>query len=256
MELENEHNYNPRKFRTPDGAPADIVIFTITSESQRRGTKSLPKRELKVLLIQRKVWPYEGMWAFPGGFSRDTESMAETARRELLEETGVEGLHMEYLNVYSSPGRDPRGWIISHAYVALVHEDYLSKRQAADDAANVGLFTVEEALHSMQLAFDHQQIMSEALDRVREQILRTDIAKEFLPESFTLAELYQVIKTVEPAFEESNFIRKMKSTKSRSGVLEEVRDSRGELLKSNQYSQRAAQLYRFTGETPKLSLYG
>lgn len=253
-----EHNkefYDARKYRTPDGAPADIVIFTITSEPQPRMTKALPKRELKVLLIKRKVWPYEGMWALPGGFSRDTESMEETARRELQEEAGVEDVHMEYLQVYSTPGRDPRGWILSHAYVALVQERCLQGRRAADDAAEVGLFPVDEVLSSMELAFDHKQIVTDALERIREQMQITTIAKEFLPEEFTLSELYQVIKTVVPDFQEANFIRKMKSTQSRSGLLEEALDAKGEPKKSNQYSQRAAQLYRFTGNTPKLSLY-
>ncbi|WP_426449473.1 NUDIX domain-containing protein [Paenibacillus sp. S-38] len=256
MAAENEKNYSAKNYRTPDGAPADIVIFTITSESQMTSTKSLPKRELRVLLIQRKVWPYEGHWALPGGFSRETESMYETARRELQEEAGVGNVHMEYLNVYSSPGRDPRGWILSHVFCALVREEQLAERRASDDAVDVGLFSVEEALTRMDLAFDHREMIVEALEHVRERMLLTPLAKEFLPPEFTLGELYQVIRTVVPAFEEANFIRKMKSTQSRSGILEEVRDHKGELKKSNAYSQRAAQLYRFTGNVPKLSLYG
>jgi 8-oxo-dGTP diphosphatase len=247
--------YNASRYRTPDGAPADIVIFTITSEPQPRATKALPRRELQVLLIKRKGWPFEGMWALPGGFSRETESMEETARRELQEEAGIQDVHMEYLQVYSAPGRDPRGWILSHVYVALVQERYLQSRRAADDAAEVGLFPVDEVLESMELAFDHKQMITDALERIQVQMQITTIAKEFLPMEFTLSELYQVIKTVVPDFQEANFIRKMKSTQSRSGLLEEVLDASGEPKKSNQYSQRAAQLYRFTGITPKLSLY-
>jgi len=243
------------KYRTPDGTPADIVIFTITSEERNKSTKSLPKRELNVLLIRRKVWPFEGKWALPGGFARETESMHDTAKRELKEETGVDGVHIEYFNVYDRPGRDPRGWILSHAFLALVHEKYLANRKAADDAGDVGLFPVDEALHAMDLAFDHRQIIADALERIREKMLVTTIAKEFLPEEFTLSELYQVIQTVVPDFEEANFIRKMKSTQIRSSFLEEVRDAQGNLKKSNRYSQRAAQLYRFTGEVPRLSLY-
>lgn len=255
MATDEGKNYSASNYRTPDGAPADIVIFTITSEARNTGTKALPKRELKVLLIQRKVWPFAGMWALPGGFSRDTESMHETARRELKEETGVEGVHIEHFNVYSAPGRDPRGWIISNAYMALVNERYLKDRRASDDAADVGLFSVEEALNELELAFDHKQIIQDALARIKEKMLVTPIAKEFLPEAFTLSELYQVIRTVVPEFEEANFIRKLKSTQSRSGLLTEATDSQGNPLKSNEYSQRAAQLYRFSGEVPTLSLY-
>ena len=256
MTDENASNYTSHKYRTPDGAPADIVIFTITTETINRATKSLPKRALKVLLIKRKLWPYERMWALPGGFSNDRESMYDTARRELEEETGVNAVHMEYFNVYSKPGRDPRGWIISHAFFALVHEDSLAERKASDDAVDVGLFTISELGDSgLELAFDHQEVILDALEQIRSKMLLTSIAKEFLPEEFTLSELYQVIQTVVPDFEEANFIRKMKSTQSRSGVLEQVMDAKGEPKKSNEFSQRAAQLYRFAGVMPKLSLY-
>ncbi|MVP01926.1 NUDIX domain-containing protein [Paenibacillus lutrae] len=246
--------YSAGKYRTPDGAPADIVIFTITSTARKTAKKSLPHRELQVLLIQRKSWPFAGQWALPGGFCKETETMHDCARRELREETGVADVHMEYFNVYSTPDRDPRGWIISHAFFALVHEQYLAGRQAADDAADVKLFTVEEAL-GMELAFDHKRILQDAADRIRQHMLTTTIAKEFLPAEFTMSELYQVIQTVVPEFEERNFIRKITSTQSRQGIIEEVLDHQGKQKLSNQYSQRAAQLYRFTDYSPQLSIY-
>lgn len=254
MDEENQSNYNAGRYRTPDGAPSDIVIFTITSEEKGNGKKALPARMLQVLLIQRKKWPYEGQWALPGGFCQEDESMYECARRELEEETGVTGFHMDYFNVYSKPKRDPRGWMISHAFFALVQEKHLMHRKAADDAADVRLFTVEEALQ-MELAFDHRDILLDALDTVRRKMLTTTIAREFLPDEFTLGELYQVIQTVVPDFEEPNFIRKMTSTQSRRGIIEEAKDGEGKPKLSNRYSQRAAQLYRFTGIEPLLSVY-
>lgn len=253
-EEENESNYTAKKYRTPDGAPSDIVIFTITTREKTSVKKALPVRELQVLLIQRKKWPFEGQWALPGGFCKETESMYGCAERELAEETGVSGVHMEYFNVYSEPGRDPRGWIISHAFFALVQEKWLAARRADDDAADVRLFPVEEAL-SMDLAFDHRKILADALEKVRERMLTTAIAKEFLPEEFTISELYQVIQTVVPDFEEVNFIRKITSTQSRKGIIEEARTETGEPKVSNRYSQRAAQLYRFTDFAPRLSIY-
>lgn len=247
--------YSPRHYRTPDGAPADIVMFTITSTARKTAMKSLPERQLEVLLIQRKSWPYAGQWALPGGFSKETETLLESAKRELEEETGVKDVHIEYFNAYSAPGRDPRGWIISHAFVALVHEQYLADRRAADDAADVRLFPVDEALR-MELAFDHRDIIADALEQIRRKMMTTTIAKEFLPEEFTIGELYQVIQAVVPAFAEPNFIRKITSTQSRKGIIEEVRDRGGQPKLSNRYSQRAAQLYRFTDYVPALSIYG
>ncbi|MBW7458020.1 NUDIX domain-containing protein [Paenibacillus sepulcri] len=252
---ENESNYEASRYRTPDGAPTDIVIFTIVSTERGTLKKSLPKRDLQVLLIQRKIWPYEGAWALPGGFTLDTETVYDCARRELKEETGVDDVHIEYFNVYSEPGRDPRGWIISHAFLALVNERVLQRRRASVDAADVQLFPVEEAL-KMDLAFDHRQILEDALGEIRQQMLTTTIARELLPEEFTISELYQVIQTVVPEFQEQNFIRKITSTQSRQGIIEEVRDGNGGLKQSNLYSQRAAQLYRFTDLEPRLSIYG
>ncbi|MFD0676022.1 MULTISPECIES: NUDIX hydrolase [unclassified Paenibacillus] len=252
--FENELNYSANKYRTPDGAPTDIVIFTILSKEKHAAKKSLPTRELYVMLIQRNIWPYEGKWALPGGFTRETETVYACAERELKEETSVDVVHLEYFNVYSDPGRDPRGWIISHAFLALVNEHVLVNRRAAVDASEVRLFTINEAL-SLDLAFDHRQILEDALQRIRQKMLSTTIAKEFLPEEFTIGELYQVIQTVVPEFEEKNFIRKITSTQSRKGIIEEVKDSNGSLKLSNRYSQRAAQLYRFTDLEPQLSIY-
>jgi ADP-ribose pyrophosphatase YjhB (NUDIX family) len=252
---ENADNYTVSQYRTPDGAPTDIVVFTITSIEKTGNKKSLPVRKLQVMLIQRKKWPFEGMWALPGGFTKETETVQECARRELLEETGVSNVHLEYFNIYSSPRRDPRGWMISHAFFALVQEEYLANRKTSDEASEVSLLPIEEAL-SKELAFDHRVILKDALDQIRRKMLTTTIAKEFLPEMFTISELYQVIRTVVPTFEERNFIRKITSTQSRKGILEEVRDQNGQLMMSNRYSQRPAQLYRFTDYAPELSIYG
>ncbi|NMO96248.1 NUDIX hydrolase [Paenibacillus lemnae] len=244
-----------KRYRTPDGVPADIVMFTLTKRERKTVTKTLPIRELKVMLIRRKSWPCAGMWALPGGFCQESESIYDAAKRELKEETGVDGGHLEYLGVYSDPGRDPRGWIISNAFYALVEEWMLEHRQAADDAEEVGLFTVQQALEELELAFDHRTIIMDAYRKIQQQMLQTTIAKQFLPDQFTLSELYQVIQTVVPEFNEPNFIRKITSTRSRKGILEEARDQSGKPLHSNQYSQRPAQLYRFTDQAPLLSIY-
>lgn len=252
---ENHMSYSAKKYRTPDGAPADIAIFTIISHPKNTANKSLPDRELCVMLIKRKAWPFKEMWALPGGFSKETESIYESARRELLEETGVDNIHIEYLDVYSTPGRDPRGWMISHAFYALVNEELLYNKKASTDAADVQIFSVRDVLEHMELAFDHKQIITDALQRLQRKMLETTIAKQFLPQEFTLGQLQQVIKTVVPDFHEDNFIRKLKGTQRRKGLLMEARDSHGNPKTSDEFSQRAAQLYRFTGYEPDLSIY-
>lgn len=260
---ENETNYDVSKYRTPDGVPADNIIFTITFEQDSPGT--VPKTELKVLMIQRKKWPYAGCWAIPGGFSNENETILQAAERELEEETGIKNLTIKHLDVYSKPNRDPRGWIISSAYYALVNEKYLEHRKAADDVADEKLFSIDEILSMSKgeqngdfeinvnkLAFDHLEIIKEAFAKVQLDMLQTDIAKNFLPEEFTISELFQVVSTVVPQLKSiypreqlGNFRRKVLTR----GLIKEVNKE------TNRNSRRPAKLYKFVKEVPILSHY-
>ena len=81
----------------------------------------LDEQDLKVLLIERDLEPFKGKWALPGGFVRMDEDLEQAARRELREETGLEGVFLEQLYTFGDPGRDPRGRVVSVAYYALVN---------------------------------------------------------------------------------------------------------------------------------------
>jgi 8-oxo-dGTP diphosphatase len=258
---ENSQNYTSSIYKTPDGVPADTVIFTITKEQQEVGVESLPEMKFKVLMIKRKKWPYKGCWALPGGFSNPDETLLNTAKRELKEETNIDGIHVEHIGIYSTPDRDPRGWIISSAYYALVNSDNLEPI-AGDDAGETKWFKVKDVLlmergnrnteddfiNENKLAFDHDEIIRDAVKKVREKMLTTDIAKEFLPKAFTVTELYTVIQAVVSSFEEPlpNFRRKI----LKRNIIQQV-----ESKSSNKYSRRPAQLYSFTGTVPELSIY-
>jgi len=115
----------------------------------------------KVLLVKRKNPPFEGNWAIPGGFVDPHEPLEDAARRELWEETGTEPAHLEQLHTFGAPGRDPRGWTISVAYLALLEEQAAQsvQPQAGDDAAEVGWF---DLLAPPPLAFDHADILAHA----------------------------------------------------------------------------------------------
>ncbi len=123
----------------------------------------------KLLLIRRGGHPYLGCWALPGGFADEGETIEDTAARELREETGLEGLALRLVGVYSAPGRDPRGWTVSAAYATRVEEPL--DAEAADDAAEAGWFDVvlsEAGAASValpggqRLAFDHAEIIADA----------------------------------------------------------------------------------------------
>ena len=100
----------------------------------------MPDDRLQVLLVQRGGHPYLGCWATPGGFVSPGETADQAAARELAEETGVDGLALEPVALFSTPGRDPRGWTISYAFVAM--DDKGVTVHAGDDAAKAQWFDV------------------------------------------------------------------------------------------------------------------
>lgn len=118
----------------------DMVIFTVTEE-EADSYRKLPEKELRVLLIRRAGHPYLGKWALPGGFVRSNETTEQAAVRELEEETGVKDVYLEQLYTFSDVGRDPRTWVISCSYMALINSDKLELK-AGDDAADAAWFKV------------------------------------------------------------------------------------------------------------------
>jgi len=128
---------------------ADCVILRRETETGR----------LHVLLIQRAKEPFAGRWALPGGFVNKDEPLIDAARRELREETGLRVTKLRQIGAFGDPGRDPRGWTVSVAYLAEV-SGTKHKAQAADDAQAVKWFPVDAL---PRLAFDHGKILKLAL---------------------------------------------------------------------------------------------
>jgi len=112
-----------------------------------------------VLLIERGHDPFKGKWALPGGFLEWNESCEDGAARELQEETSLEDVDLQLLGVFSKPGRDPRGSIISVSYIGFVDEDHALKAVGADDAATAQWFPVSQ---TPAVAFDHEDILKAA----------------------------------------------------------------------------------------------
>lgn len=116
---------------------------------------------LEVLLIQRKHDPFAGLWALPGGFVDEWELPEDAARREFAEETGVTWTGPLVLaGVFGKKGRDPRGWTVACAYIALLEGD-APALAPADDAADARWFPV---VALPDVAFDHHEIVAAALD--------------------------------------------------------------------------------------------
>ena len=214
------HHYDASKYERPS-VTVDVVMM------------SLRQKDLQVLLIKRRSWPYEGMWAIPGGFVNIDESLETAAKRELQEETGVQDVYLEQLYTFGDPGRDPRTRVITVVYFALLDSARLQVK-AADDAADVGWFSV----YSLpSLAFDHEKILYYTLERLRGKLDYTRIAFNLLPEQFTLRELQRVYEIIlnKKNLDKRNFRKKILST----GILEDTG------AKKMEGTHRPARLYRF-----------
>lgn len=229
---ENEEfvkTYDDSKYEKPS-VTADIVIFGMF-DSEKNNYRKLAQKELKVLLIQRGQEPFKGCYALPGGFVQPTETIIATAKRELQEETNLQCDFLEQFGTYSDPKRDPRRWVISNGFMALLDGSNVALK-AGDDASDAKWFDVSfeekedewylqlshdeekicarlkdtasrwdvkqkfETIESNDIAFDHQIIIADAIMQLRQWINDTHIAFRLLPEKFTFRELQQIYETV------------------------------------------------------------
>ncbi|HEY0696283.1 MAG TPA: NUDIX domain-containing protein [Micromonospora sp.] len=177
--------YDPRDY------PAVAVTVDVVALTIRDG-------ELHLLLVQRAEPPFAGFWALPGGFVRPDEDLTGAARREFAEETGLGGerlrrVHFEQLASYGAPERDPRMRIVSVAHLAFAPD--LPEPEAGSDADAAEWLPVS-ALPTRQLAFDHERIVADGLERARSKLEYTPLATRFVGDEFTIAELRAVYETV------------------------------------------------------------
>ncbi|MDX3005746.1 NUDIX domain-containing protein [Kribbella solani] len=189
------------------GLAADLVILTV-----RDG-------RLQVLLIRRGIEPYLGRWALPGGFVRPDEDLEATARRELAEETGLssERIHLEQVATYGAPDRDPRGRVVSVAYLALVPDP--PAPVAGSDASSAEWVDVADLLQDRAgtaddgLAFDHRRILGDGVERARAKLEYSPLATAFCPAEFTISELRGIYEAVwGTPLDPRNFHRKVTKT--------------------------------------------
>ena len=168
--------------------PSFTVDVALIRLRPARGQARSSSGRLEVLLIQRAQEPCAGAWALPGGFLDMDEELEDAARRELQEETGLEIGSLRALAVYGAVGRDPRGRCISQAYLALdLHAEY--EAHAGDDAAAA---CWKSLLRPPSLAFDHRQILRDAVDELRRLAASTTQLLPLLPARFTLRQLSEL----------------------------------------------------------------
>ena len=192
--------------------------------------------DMKVLLIQRKNEPFENCWALPGGFVDMEEDLETAVKRELEEETGLKDIFFEQLYTFGAPNRDPRGRVISIAYFALVKKTDFFYAKAASDAKDLKWFSMSNLT---QLAFDHNEILSMAMDRIRGKVRWQPIGFELLPTKFPLSELQHIYETILGGkLDKRNFRKNI----LKMDILMELDEFQQDV------SHRAARLYSFDQE--------
>ncbi len=205
-------NYEPRDY-PPNAVTADVILLTIRSG------------RLAVLLVERATPPQIGSWALPGGHLNPDESIAQTALRELAEETGLtaEPAHLEQLQTYSTPGRDARDAkmrVTSVAYLAFMPDP--GTPRAGSDARQARFWAVDDLPEFNEtlgvdegpvLAFDHAEMLRDGLERAASKLEYTTLATAFVDEQFTISDLRLVYESVwRSTIDPANFSRKVKAT--------------------------------------------
>ncbi|MFH1669018.1 MAG: NUDIX domain-containing protein [Candidatus Woesearchaeota archaeon] len=199
---------------------SDAVVFTIMGDA------------LKILLIKRGKPPFEGMYALPGGFLRDGETFEQGCTRELAEETNVSDIFLKKLNVYDAVDRDPRGRVITTAFLAIIDAERV-RLEASTDAVGAGWFDVYSLPN---LAFDHEQMIADALEELRYEIQISNIAVQLLGNKFTLSQLQAAYETIlDTKLDKRNFRKRIKELDVLAPLKETVMEG----------AHRPAQLYRF-----------
>lgn len=251
MAYDYEKDY--KKYERPS-VTADIIAFRLRNDEPDDYRKT-GRSHLSILLIKRGIEPFEGMWALPGGFLRRGETIEACAVREMREETGLSTESIAPIGVFSRSDRDPRGWILSNAFLAILPLDHETAVLGGTDASAAEWFDVEstdadgetallfqnteerftaklkrseryghatfETADPGSLAFDHAEIIASALDTLRRRAAQYETVFSFLPEKFTLSAAQRVQEAIlQKTDAPANFRRKIADCVEESGEYE------------------------------------
>jgi 8-oxo-dGTP diphosphatase len=195
---------------------------------------SVVQNELKILLVKRNTDPYRRRFALPGGFVYEGEGLDEAAARELYEETNVKNIFLKRLHPFGNPKRDPRGRVVTISYLAIISPEKADIRRRKDTEAEW------LAVHELpKLAFDHNEIVDDALRHLRFEVQTTNIAYQLMRPKFTLTELQQAYDVVlGKELDKRNFRKWIKTL----DMLKPLRETKME------GAHRPAQLFKFKDE--------
>ena len=163
----------------------------------------------KVLLIQRKNKPFEGMWALVGGALHNNEDLTDCAIREIKEKTGIDNIELSLCNVFGKVDRSPVMRMVAVSYLGVIDSNRVKFLKETLKTSNADWFSIDNI---PSLAYDHNEILKDALEKLKVEITRSNILKELFPNGFTLPELQKVYESIlGDSLDRRNFRRKILS---------------------------------------------
>ena len=168
---------------------------------------TIDKGKLKILLVKRKNNPYQGLWALTGGALYNDEDLEEGLKREIYEKTGLENIEVKLANVFGKKNRSPVMRMVAVTYIGIIDASKVEIAKSTLKTSNAEWFSIDEVPH---LAYDHNEIIADAIKKLKEEILKTDLLKVFFPNGFTLPELQKVYESIlEKKLDRRNFRKKI-----------------------------------------------
>ena len=168
---------------------------------------TIDKGKLKILLVKRKNNPYQGLWALTGGALYNDEDLEEGLKREIYEKTGLENIEVKLANVFGKKNRSPVMRMVAVTYIGIIDASKVEIAKSTLKTSNAKWFSIDEVPH---LAYDHNEIIADAIKKLKEEILKTDLLKVFFPNGFTLPELQKVYESIlEKKLDRRNFRKKI-----------------------------------------------
>ena len=194
----------------------DIVILAAENKNEDN-IRKVPSKQLQVMLVKRNQEPFKGTWVLPGGFVDYEIGLSEAVSKKLIQKTGISNIYTEQLYTYGdNVNRDPRDRVITVAYIALVNKNKLininkendcdfetawfwvnTERSENGQVVNVGLERVEGmCAEEITTGFDHKNIIIDAINRMANKIMYTDIGFNLVDKEFTIKELQTAYECV------------------------------------------------------------
>lgn len=193
---------------------------------------SVNRGKMEVILIKRVRKPFLGMWGLPADIIELDESLEDAARHILEEKTGIKNVYLEQLYTFGNPKRDSRSRVISISYFALIPHNSVNLDYSPD--ALHAKWTPVETLP--RLAFDHEEMIQYAIDRIKNKLEYSNIAHALVPERFRLTELQNIYEIIlGRKFDKRNFRKQL--------FTFDLVESTGQMYKAGNH--RPAMLYKF-----------